>query len=122
VWTFTSKGLPREEIPISFPIPLSVADAANVSMEFVKGGGTKPNCLGTPMDPQAKPGFLCLYAATFRTEGTPGFVNNPFPAGQGTVAPDPESEDPVGPSGTFVFWEEKAAGDTVGGSFAVTAP
>jgi hypothetical protein len=45
---------------ISFPFPLASAPTAQV----VLAGTAPPNCPGTVSDPQAAPGFLCVYVGT----------------------------------------------------------
>jgi hypothetical protein len=123
-WRFVSAG--TEEVkeylptPISFPIPLSAADAADTAVKFVKDGASVPGCPGTPAFPEAEPGFLCIYGAAAGTTGNFSWENTggaPF----GYVPPTFEGSG-VGPTGTVPYWEFIQAGSTAAGSFAVTAP
>jgi Collagen triple helix repeat (20 copies) len=57
VWAF-SKGEKPGVVPISFPIPLAKPVGVHV-LEL--GEPSTEECPGTPQEPKAKEGFLCLY-------------------------------------------------------------
>ncbi len=101
--------------PIGFSIPLS-ADAAE-AMEWEahdKSEGPTGNCPGTVENPQAEPGFLCIYTAGFATTYT----------GKSTFVAKPAAteQEGVGVSGALIGFENTVAGQMAGGTFAVTAP
>jgi hypothetical protein len=112
-WWFQGLGTEEEYEPISFPIPLSSAEAAQITVHFWKKGGEEdPECPGNVLEPKAKPGALCFYKN-----------------GRSNIGANPEAERPdfnevgVGPSGTLLFFQGPlSASQQVGGSFAVTAP
>jgi hypothetical protein len=117
-WRFLSNGESSQYVPISFPIPLSVAGAEGITPISVKDGVlTDPECPGTVMDPQAEPGVLCIYVAP-AAAGTGGMFGLPAIV----YEPDFEGEG-AGPSGAFLFYEEvELVGAHASGSFAITAP
>jgi hypothetical protein len=107
-------------VPVSFPIPLAAGiTAANaVSTE----DGANPNCPGTVSDPQAEPGFFCVYVGTDKNAhiGSPAFGISPV------SKPDSTAEF-GGPAGTGTagavlnVWTEADTSRGVG-TWAVTAP
>lgn len=127
VWSFFGNGAAVQLVPFHFPIPLSSADAATIVYQFVKEGAVNANCPGTPLEPKANPGFICIYSSANALEGGVGwqtFGGRP----NGLISPEfstaviPGEAGGVGPSGAFARYEGKPLGDNAGGSFAVTAP
>jgi hypothetical protein len=115
-WLFQGNEEPVQLIPISFPIPLSVADAAAITVHrWVEGDPTKqdPQCTGTVSAPAAEPGTLCLYSA-IAAQGEKTLVPK-------VVKPDLSGGPGVGTTGGFLTAEVQAEYRS-GGSFAVTAP
>lgn len=106
--------------PISFPIPLSEADAAGTQIAFWKeaAGKENPNCPGSTLNPKAEPGYLCVYFSKAHRLGTSGL--NPEVT---TPQFEAEGEEKVGPSGAQLAYHFSiGAYELIGGSFAVTAP
>jgi Collagen triple helix repeat (20 copies) len=121
-WWFASKGDSEEIEVISFPIPLSAADAASVTVHYWrKTVGEDPECPGSPAEPTAEPGALCLYVASGTLVNNPE-VYNPNFANSVTEPPGVETLG-VGPSGALLYLEGPLfANQHLGGTFALTAP
>lgn len=116
-WRFISNGETEQFVAISFPIPLSVADAEDiVAKSLPKGAAPTTECPGNSEEPEAEPGFLCVYAAGFASN----FFGNPTGAYK-PLAAEAEEEGVV-TSGTLLYFESAAAGKLSSGTFAVTAP
>ena len=117
VWMFVSNGEEEQFVPLSFPIPLSSVDAENITYNLVpKGGSPTANCPGSPEEPEAAPGFLCVYIAALGTSlgASPTGVYKPVSSGE---------EEGVVSGGTLLFFSAvRSIERTVTGSFAVTAP
>ncbi len=110
--------------PISFPIPLSKADAEGMVIRFWQEGVSEPSeCTGNVSEPAAEPGTLCIYVAhtEFNTLSGGAHPQVSFPNGEerGSAA---EEEVGTGTSGIFLYLRELTAKSFQGGSFAVTAP
>jgi hypothetical protein len=102
---------------VSFPIPLTVADAEGMEAKFwVEGSAEDPACPGTTLTPEADPGVLCIYIS----EDESGDVNS-RPGHPQVVATTTESHG-VGTSGAILRTQEMPPAQHYGGSFAVTAP
>ena len=114
-WSFVSNGATEEFEAISFPIPLSNADAEDIVVEL-RSAEVSPNanCPGTAENPEAVPGVLCVYTSTFGSTST-GAAN-------GAYKPAATEEEGVISSGTLLYFSEFNAGKALMGSFAVTAP
>jgi hypothetical protein len=96
--------------PISFPVPLSTADAASIQI----GNQTNTaDCPGTVNEPKAEPGWLCVYL------GTHNEMENPQVKKPGAAF----GASGVGTSGAILvqlgILESSAY---AAGSFALTAP
>ncbi|MGA8364494.1 MAG: hypothetical protein WB709_08220 [Solirubrobacteraceae bacterium] len=114
-WWFAANGEEVQGAPISFPIPLSVADAAAITVHYWREEtphDATGACLGTPDAPEAEPGTLCLYI--------PEAARMTLGGSQAVFKPDFSNEG-VGTSGGLVRVESVSKA-FVGGSFAVTAP
>lgn len=116
-WALDSKGGEGENVltPISFPIPLSEADAAAIKVhKWIQGNPAEQDsqCLGTVTNPEAEAGTICLYSAIAKEQFE-------IPT---LVVPDGGFQERVGASGALLRWEEFSGPLYVGGSFAVTAP
>jgi hypothetical protein len=106
---------------ISFPIPLSEALGASNAI-YIKAEGTQPpapdECQDTEHsgaasvgNPEAAPGFLCVFEGGNVAMATEMFFFEPSGGAEGT-----------GVSGATLFQEPTAAEARAGGSWAVTAP
>ena len=117
VWRFISNGEQEQFVPISFPIPLSGVDAENITFESrAKEAPPTANCPGTPEEPEAEPGFLCVYASALGSN----FFGNPRPT---IYKPVFSGEEPgVATSGALLLFESEEASHRSAGSFAITAP
>ncbi len=120
-WWFQGNGNEVQAAPISFPIPLSSADAAQVTDVFFSHN-TSPSvfaeeCPGDLNNPDAKPGVLCFYVNSF---------SNLAPLEPAVFRPDVGEETVeeagIGTSGVLLYFESVSASKIAGGSFAVTAP
>jgi hypothetical protein len=113
-WWFAGNGNGVEASAISFPIPLSVADAASTTVHFWREevGKEDPECPGTPDAPAAEPGAFCVYIAKEATNS----VENPK-----VFKPDFGNEG-IGTSGALLSFESLPTSAYEGGSFAITAP
>ncbi len=117
-WWFQGNGQEKQYAPLSFPIPLSPADAAAITVhvwnELTPPAERDPKCTGTPDAPAAEPGTLCIYLPAAAKEGIGGslLVKKPDFTGAGEV----------GTSGAVIFFEFFNSEAHIGGSFAVTAP
>jgi hypothetical protein len=116
-WVMESEGGEGENAlsPISFPIPLSVADAEAIEVHrWIQGNPAEQDsqCLGNVKHPEAEAGSICLYSSVAKEQ-----IEIPplFPPGSST-------ENKVGTSGAFLRWEEFSGPLHVSGSFAITAP
>jgi hypothetical protein len=116
-WWFSRKGNAEEIEPISFPIPLSSADAASITVHFWrKTVGEDPECPGSPAEPVAEPGTICFYVASANVVN-PEVYNPNLDVASGTETLG------VGPTGALLYLPGPiTAGGQIGGSFAVTAP
>jgi hypothetical protein len=116
-WVMRGTGDPVTIFPISFPIPLSAADAAAIHVHvWVEGEPAEqdPQCTGSVNAPEAEPGSICL----FKANGLNGEISNGLPA----VSKPDLQEEGVGTFGAMLVLEEEGTNFRVGGSFAVTAP
>ena len=127
VWQMTGTGEGFQYTPITFSIPLAAADAAAIEpFVWVEGGGSNPvQCKGTPDEPKAEAGTICIYLAKGESEEATNIHTAPKVyspelteitlAGQG-----------VGQSGALMLFEsaelESPPSKHAAGSFAVTAP
>jgi hypothetical protein len=109
-WWFQGTETLEEYVPISFPIPLSVADAASITVLFTGDPEFAEKCPGTSLSPAAEPGFFCLYK-----RGISNIGSDPIVESLGGVAG-------VGPSGVTLFHENEPRTNFQGGGFAITAP
>jgi hypothetical protein len=118
VGTFENPQGGDQYTPLSFPIPLSPADAAAITVhvwnEATPPAERDPKCPGTPDAPAAEPGTLCIYVPAAAKERLSAFVE--------VRKPDFSGEQGVGTSGGLVYYEGPSAEQHIGGSFAVTAP
>jgi hypothetical protein len=106
-YMFGTEGVEGEGYgPISFPIPLSAADAATISANI----HIAPNaaCGGSVNEPKANAGNLCIYRL------------------EASVTPEVKKPDGitngVGTGGAFVFSSVFNPANFLGGSYAATAP
>ncbi len=119
VWRFASNGETLQYVPITFSIPLSEADAASIAVETLsKTASPTANCPGSPKEPRAEPGFLCVYTSGDESQttffGSPNAVYKPVSSGE---------EEGVISGGALLYFESHIiAGEVSAGSFAVTAP
>jgi hypothetical protein len=122
VWRFVGNGQIEQYLPISFPIPLSEEAASNMAVHYWTESNAPSECPGTPNEPQAEPGSLCVYIA----KGLSGFENGTNVEAAKPVTyfrPDFTTEGSgVGTSGVFLYYESTPTSSHVSGSFAVTAP
>lgn len=97
---------------VSFPIPLAAdIEFANTEVKSVGFEGTAgENCPGKAHDPQAEPGFFCVYLTN--EPGGVVLTNNP----EGSVLPSA-----VWPSGALLY-AEGSAESLLWATWAVTAP
>lgn len=79
LWQLNEKGIEEPFVTISYPIPVEPAPTFNYIKENGEAQeGNVANCPGTPLNPEAKPGNLCVYEAfinegffsSFLTEGS----------------------------------------------------
>jgi hypothetical protein len=112
-WWFAGENTAEEVSPINFPIPLSAADAAAITVHIWRATAPDPECTGTPAAPTAEPGTFCLYIAPDASTigGNPKVFTSDF-----------AEEEAVGTTGAYLYYEHQAVGAHSGGSFAVTAP
>lgn len=132
VWSFgavTEGAVPTEippiqeplNVPISLNIPLP-AEIGEANAHYMKKGETNPACGGSPGEPKADPGHLCVYT----TEESEAPEGSPFGVTH-LVAAVSKARPPVGEGGAAtagsiirVLVVEKKA--LAYGTFAVTAP
>ena len=113
VWRIIGTGEEAQYVPLGFPIPLSSADVADVTAEFVKEGEANPNCPGTVLNPLAKSQFLCVYGSAFATTGgNPGWISGGGKPTAGYRQPDYGGSEGVGPTGTLLVYEFAPVGAT----------
>lgn len=113
------RGTGAVAIQISFSIPLPAAIDSN-HVKIVNVGDPVPvECAGgTAANPKAAPGYLCAYNSTYsekfesETEAKLTNVTNPLDSGN----------DGAATTGALVFTEAFEPFDTIGASYAVTAP
>jgi len=123
-WSFATPSAGQEEwalTTISFPLQAVPAPEYGAPGENVKWIGLAPDgeydradCPGTPDDPQAQPGFLCIYAAALHNtlEGLPTIETL-----QGLRTADTNSGLTLG------FYVNDLSAEAFGyGSWAFTAP
>jgi hypothetical protein len=115
-WWMKATGTNENVAPLSFPIPLSPADAAAISVHVTDADGDE-TCEGSVNAPTAFEGELCVYVGPSSGSTQPGL-------GTESVYKPDYSTPGVGTSGGFIFAESfnPSTGSYVGGSFAVTAP
>ena len=98
-------------VPLTFNIPLEEApelhfvNAAGEERSDEAPPGTVENCFGSPANPTAPPGHLCIYAAIQEGGTFPGYVNLTSTFRSGAIFP-----------------YEAANGNFAWGTWAVTAP
>jgi hypothetical protein len=116
----TSPGAPKFTLAgISFPIPLAAELDENHVQYMNFGEGAKTGCTGgTPIEPKADPGYLCVYVTGF-LKGTASVV--------AILKPDLSAGAAVGAGKTgaglyIVGPTEGTSGDWGFGTYAVTAP
>ena len=117
-WWFVGNGEEVAAAPISFPIPLSAADAAAITVNvWRESKPTKPAaCTGTPDAPEAEAGALCLYVPT--AAESVGFAITAEKVLKPSLA-----EPGVGTSGALLRTDGFISAEKyMGGSFAITAP
>jgi len=117
-WLFRGLGIVNTRVPISFSIPLSSTDAAQIQRHiWVEGEPFEqdPECQGGTVDaPVAEAGSICLFLNPALNEG-----------GEFHEVPDvqkPGGGSGVGTSGAMLYRENTSAEYQVGGSYAITAP
>lgn len=123
-WRFQIRGTTPEGlelVPLSFPIPLSTEDAEAMSFKAIKKEPVVPdvNCPGTVTNPQAIPGYLCVYASSFGTN----FQGIPT-EGVKKLTSTGEASGVSATGALLAFSSELLPGSDpeATGSFAVTAP
>jgi Collagen triple helix repeat (20 copies) len=123
-WSFQGTGGVIQTAPISFPIPLSAADAASIKkarFSTEPAAAFEPECPGTINDPKAEPGALCFYVYE-ETGELPGVLPQPT----GVYRPDFTGGDVgatgIGTTGVLLYYESASTSKHAGGTFAVTAP
>jgi hypothetical protein len=112
-WLVGSPAAGLQVSPLSFAIPLSVADAASIEVHFWREevGKEDPECTGTPNAPEAEPGTICIY------------FSNETNIGNDPLAYKPDLENPgIGTNGTLLYRENATADQYMVGGYAVTAP
>ncbi len=99
--------------PISFPIPLSVEDAANIEVKLAGPAVPSPSaaCTGTTGNPTAPAGTLCVYVLESAFESEPPEV----------LSTVDFFNEGVGTNGAFIY-HPTSVGQQAVGSFAITAP
>src|SRR5579862_761784 len=105
-WWFVGNGQEGfQYTPLSFPMPLSVADAEAITVhvwnEFTPPAERDPECTGTPDAPAAEPGTLCIYVPVAAKEGLGASIK--------VVKPSFSGEEGVGTSGGLVRYEGLSA-------------
>ncbi len=112
---FVGNSTGEEVSPISFSIPLSTTDAAEIEVHFWREevGKEDEECPGTPDSPAAEPGVFCLYIA----KESSNIGSNPA-----VFTPSFSDEGAVGTSGAFLYYENLVPAQHLGGTYAVTAP
>ena len=76
VWRLISNGEEGQYVPISFPIPLSSADAEDITFNALASASSPTaNCPGSSEEPLAAPGFLCVYSASFSSNVAGGLTS-----------------------------------------------
>src|SRR5579862_5174208 len=100
-WWFQGNGQEKQYAPLSFPIPLSVADAAAITVhvwnELMPPAERDPECTGTPDAPAAEPGTLCIYLPAAAKGGIGALLK--------VQKPDFTGEAGIGTSGAVIFFE-----------------
>jgi hypothetical protein len=99
---------------ISFNVPLAGPLAADHTI-VVPTGGSNPNCTGSPTNPTAASGYLCIY------EGF-SYAPNGDPLSAPEISAEPLGGSGGGalPNGTTIYYLVNSPGSMVGGSWAVT--
>jgi hypothetical protein len=121
IFTMKLNGGAEEYLPISFPIPLSEEAAEDTAVHhWVEGGIQDAQCTGTVLNPTAAAGSLCVYIGVAGEGSLKSSSANPTPP-TGGVRATLDFPEEIGPSGTFIYWENASA-QTMTGSWAVTAP
>lgn len=69
LWQLNEKGISEPFVTISYPIPVEPAPTINyIKQNGEAAEGNEANCPGTPLNPEAKPGNVCVYEE-LRNEG-----------------------------------------------------
>jgi hypothetical protein len=112
----------RARVPISFPIRLPNAlGAANVRIPTDANFAT--NCTGTAADPQANPGFLCIYTGHLTGASfSPGDFLPAAVINAAAAAGPAQTLRSAGVSGAVLSFEVSADFAQGSGTWAVTAP
>jgi hypothetical protein len=111
-------GAAGMNVPISFAIPLPAEiPAANVYFMDPGDPAPSPGCTGgSPADPKADPGYLCIYLQTV-ANGSAGFSSQ----AASTTKPGSDSDAGAGTTGAILPIEGEPL-TTGWGTYAVTAP
>jgi hypothetical protein len=121
VWRIVSNGEEEQYVPISFPIPLSESATEETEVHVWREDAVSnpAECSGTPDEPKAALGSLCIYIAIGEeASGT----NVPFVLPQVIPPSFTFAGNGVGQSGAFLYFSTLTqAGKHVSGAFAITA-
>jgi hypothetical protein len=96
--------------PISFPIPLSSDDAEDIVVHVWSEDDEDPACTGTPAEPTAPAGALCVYITESTGDNALEVYSTDFVT------------EGVGTGGAILYREQLTAQGYLIGSFAITAP
>ena len=96
--------------PISFPIPLSADDAGDIEVHIWSESDEDPACTGTPAEPSAPDGALCVYITESTGNNTLEVFSTDFVT------------EGVGTGGALLYREQMTVQGYLIGSFAITAP
>jgi hypothetical protein len=106
-------------VPISFPIPLP-NELNNANVHWLAAGGSDAACDGSPSEPKADPGHLCIYTASesqrFVSDAEPGTF---FPVGVFKAGSD--FEEGASKTGSVIRVLVIAKGAFAYGTWAATA-
>lgn len=116
-WSFAGNGKVEQFAPVSFPIPLSKTAAEHIEIHISGETGFATHCPGTPDEPAAGQGELCLYLGPHNFS-TP---NNAFTPDGSHESHIGETGEGVGQSGVLLYYENTPATSYQAGSFAVTS-
>jgi len=129
-WIFNSVGAAEQFSQlVGWPIPLSSTQAGEITLASVSAvGGDHADCPGTVAEPDAEPGFLCVFNDGYQTSNNLAAVG---PAGVYKPNVTPRSGEPgqygveeagVGTSGAYLYFENVNNPGVIQGTFALTAP